>query len=108
MKWLSWLSIFTYQVLSSPIILLEQVIQDLVSSVYPPRRKGRLTHPLNYNVMRRMRRVADQEKAKEEEKANALDRYSSRMASILIPPFVNKRVKRNKRRNERCFQRKKL
>jgi hypothetical protein len=68
MKWVSWLSIFTYQayqVLSSPIILLEQVFQDFISSVYPPppRRKGRLKRPRNYSVMRRMRRIADQAKA---------------------------------------------
>jgi hypothetical protein len=105
MKWISWLSIFTYQVLSLPIILLKQVIQDLVSSVYPPIRKGRLKHPRNYNVMRRICRVADEAKAKEQEKSYALECYSSRMASILSPPFVKKKVKRNKRRNGRRFQR---
>jgi hypothetical protein len=107
MEWVSWLSIFTYQVLSSPIILLKQVIQDLVSSVYPPRRKGRPKRPRNYNVMRHMRRVADQDKASKREKIYAMERFSSRMASILIPTFIKKKVKRNKRRNERCFQRKK-
>jgi hypothetical protein len=106
MKWVSWLSIFTYQVSSSPIILLKQVFQDLVSSVYPPRRKGRLKRPQNYNVMRRMRRVADQAKADKIEKSYALERYSSRMASILGPPFVKKKVKRRKIRNERRFQKK--
>jgi hypothetical protein len=52
-----------------------------------------------------MRRVADQAKAKEKEKSYALERCSSRMASILSHPFVKEKVKRNKRRNERCFQR---
>jgi hypothetical protein len=110
MKWVSWLSIFTYQVLSSPIILLTQVFQDLVSSVYPPRRKGRLKRPRNYNVMRRMRRmrpIAYQAKADKIEKLYALERYSSSMASILGPPFVKKKVKRRKRRNDRPFQKKK-
>jgi hypothetical protein len=46
----------------------KNVIQDLVSSVYPPRRKGRLKRPRSYNVMWRMRRVADQAKAKKIEK----------------------------------------
>jgi hypothetical protein len=107
MKWVSWLSIFTYQVLSSPIILLKQVIQDLVSSVYPPRRKGRFKRPRNYNAVRRMHRVADREKTKEEEKSYASERYSSRMVSLLSPPFVKKKVKRKKRKNEHHFQREK-
>jgi hypothetical protein len=107
MKWVSWLSIFSYQVLSSPIILLKQVFQDLVSSVYPPRRKRRLKRPRNYNVMRRMRRMADQAKADKIEKSYAFERYSSRMASIIGPPFVKNKVKRRKRRNERRFQKKK-
>jgi hypothetical protein len=64
MKWVSWLSILNYQVLYSPLILLKHVIQDLVSYVYPPRRKGRLKRPQNNNIMRRMRPVADQAKAK--------------------------------------------
>jgi hypothetical protein len=55
--------------------------------------------------MPRMRRVADQAKAKEKEKSYALERYSSRMASILSPPFVKEKVKRNKRMNECRFQR---
>jgi hypothetical protein len=108
MGWLvGWLSIVTYQVLSSPTILLKQVIQDLISSVYPPRRKGRIKRPWNYNVMRRMRRVDNQYKAEKIEKIYALERYSSRMVSILSPPFVKNKVKRSKIRNEHRFQRKK-
>jgi hypothetical protein len=73
----------------------------------PPRIKGRLKRPQNYNVMRRMRRVADHDKAKEKEKSDALESYSSIMASILAPHFVKEKVKRNKRRNECHFQREK-
>jgi hypothetical protein len=54
-----------------------------------------------------MRQVADQAKAKEKQKLYALERYSSRMASLLSPPSVKKKVKRNKRRNQCDFQRKK-
>jgi hypothetical protein len=107
MKWISLLSILTYQVLSSPIILLKQVFQDLVSSVYSPRRKGRLKRSRDYNVMRRIRRIADQAKADKMDKSYALKRYSTKMASLLGPPFVKKKVKRRKRRNERRFQKKK-
>jgi hypothetical protein len=57
--------------------------------------------------MWRMRRIADQAKADKIEKSYALERYSSRMASILGPPFVKKKVKRRRRRNERRFQKKK-
>jgi hypothetical protein len=57
--------------------------------------------------MRRMRRLADKAKDDKIEKSYALERYSSRMASILGPPFVKKKVKRRKRRNERRFQKKK-
>jgi hypothetical protein len=55
-----------------------------------------------------MHQVADQANADKRETLYALERYSSRMASILIPPFVKKKLKRNKRSNERGFQRKKL
>jgi hypothetical protein len=55
--------------------------------------------------MRRMRRVADQANAKEEEKSYDLERYSSRMASITSPPVVKEKLKRNKRRNKHRFQR---
>jgi hypothetical protein len=54
-----------------------------------------------------MRRVADQAKTNKIEKSYALERYSSRMASILSPHFVKKKVKRRKRRNECRFQKKK-
>jgi hypothetical protein len=54
-----------------------------------------------------MCRVADQAKTKQEDKSYALERHSSRMASLLSPHFVKKKVKRNKRRNERRFQREK-
>jgi hypothetical protein len=57
--------------------------------------------------MRRMRRIADQAKSDKIEKLYALEHYSSRMASIMSPPFVNKKVKRSKMRNERRFQRNK-
>jgi hypothetical protein len=40
-----------------------------------------------------MRQVADQANAKEEDKSYALERYSSRVASILIPPFVKESEK---------------
>jgi hypothetical protein len=92
-------------VLRSHIILLKQVIQDLVSSVFPPRRKGRLKRPRNYNVMRRMRRVADLAKTKEEEKSYALEHNSSRMAYILSTLVVKNKVNRHKSRSERRFQR---
>jgi hypothetical protein len=83
-------------------------LQDLVSSVYlPPRRKGRLKRPRNYNVMRRIRLIADQAKAGKMETSYALKRYSSKTASILGPPFVKNKVKRRKRRNDRRFQKKK-
>jgi hypothetical protein len=70
--------------MSSPIFLLKQVIQDLVSSVYRPRRKGRLKHPRNYNGMRRMHQVADEENTKEEDNPYDLERHSSRMESLPI------------------------
>jgi hypothetical protein len=57
--------------------------------------------------MRRIRRIADQAKADKIEKSYALERYSSRMVSILGPPFTKKKVKRRKRMNERRFQKKK-
>jgi hypothetical protein len=57
--------------------------------------------------MRRIRRIADQAKADKMKKSYALKRYSSKMASILGPPFVKKIVKRRKIRNERRFQKKK-
>jgi hypothetical protein len=57
--------------------------------------------------MRRICRIADQDKADKMEKSYALKRYFSKMASILGPPFVKKKVKRRKRRNERRFQKKK-
>jgi hypothetical protein len=69
--------------MSSPILLLKQVIQDFVSSVYPPRIKGRLKHPRNYNGMRRMRQVADQKDTKEEDNPYDLERHSSSMAYLL-------------------------
>jgi hypothetical protein len=53
-----------------------------------------------------MRRVADQENTKEEETSYALERHSSRMATLLSPPFAKKKVKRNTRRNERRRQEK--
>jgi hypothetical protein len=36
-----------------------------------------------------------------------LEQYSSRIASVPSPSFIEKKVKRSKRRNERRFQRKK-
>jgi hypothetical protein len=57
--------------------------------------------------MRRIRRIADQAKAEKDERLYALERYSSRMASLQNPYFVETKKKRKKRRNERLFQKKK-
>jgi hypothetical protein len=55
--------------------------------------------------MRRMSRVADQANIIEEEKSYALERHSSRISSLLRPPFVKKKIKIQNRRNARRFQR---